>query len=70
MVALLDLALLVLEQLAPPQRLVEVVLPEQLQKELVVVRLVHSQKSVVVALLVHQRKLAVGATLGLVFLEH
>ena len=64
MVALLDLALLVLEQLEHPQRLVVLGLPEHLQKELALARLVHSQKSAVVALLGHQRKLAVVALLG------
>ena len=64
MVAPLDLVLLVLEQFERPQRLIEVVLPEHLQKELAIARLVHSQKSAVVALLGHQRKLAVVALLG------
>ena len=58
MVALLDLALLVLEQFEPLQRLVVLEQPEHLQKELAVV------------LLVHQRKLVVAAPLVLVFLGH
>ena len=66
MVALLDLALLVLEQLEHPQRLVVLGLPEHLQKELALARLVHSQKSAVVALLGHSRKSVVVALVLLV----